>query len=155
MFDVRLRRLARIGMLLVLAVSMFPVMIGYANVPTVMSMEIETRGEDNFLILEVTHSSPTATHFVGTAEVEVGDESVIHLDLVPQTAGTFTIEVELESMAESIRARVSCTTHGWSSWRALSTDGQDRGGGIPGFPVEAVAAGIIAAGVLLRRALKR
>ncbi len=155
MFDVRLRSLARIGMLLVLAASMFPVMIGYANVPTVMIMEIETRGEDNFLILEVTHSSPTATHFVGTAEVEVGDESVIHLDLVPQTAGTFTIEVELESVAESIRARVSCTTHGWSSWRALSTDGQDRGGGIPGFPVEAVAAGIIAAGVLLRRALKR
>ncbi len=134
---------------------MLPVMIGYANVPTVMSMEIETRGEDTFLIMEVTHSSPTSTHFVGTAEVEVGDESVIHLDLVPQTAGTFTIEVELESVAESIRARVSCTTHGWSSWRRLSTEDNGRGGGIPGFPVEAVAAGILAAGLMLRRALKR
>ena len=151
----RLRSLARIGMLLVLAASMLPVMIGYANVPTVLSMEIETRGEDQFLIMEVTHSSPTATHFVGTAEVEVGDESVIHLDLVPQTSGTFTIEVELKSMAESIRARVSCTTHGWSSWRRLSTDGQGRGGGIPGFPVEAVASGILVASLLLRRALKR
>jgi desulfoferrodoxin (superoxide reductase-like protein) len=140
-------------MLLVLAVSMFPVMIGYANVPTVMSMEIETRGDDSFLIMEISHSSPTSTHFVGTAEVEVGDESVIHLDLVAQTAGTFTIEVELESVADSIRARVSCTTHGWSSWRRLSTDGQ--GGGIPGFPVEAVAAGILATGLMLRRALKR
>ncbi len=151
----RLRSLARIGMLLVLAVSMFPVMIGYANVPTVMSMELETRGENTFLIMEVSHSSPTATHFVSTAEVEVGDESIILLDLVPQTSGTFTIEVELESVAESIRARVSCTTHGWSSWRKLSTDGQGQGGGIPGFPVEAVAAGILAAGLMLRRALKR
>ena len=151
----RLKSLARIGMLLVLAASMFPVMIGYANVPTVMSMEIETRGEDTFLIMEVSHSSPTPTHFVGTAEVEVGADSVIHLDLVPQTSGTFTIEVELESVAESIRARVSCTTHGWSSWRRLSTDGQGQGGGIPGFPVEAIAAGILAAGLMLRRALKR
>ena len=151
----RLRSLARLGMLLILAVSMLPVMIGYANVPTVMSMEIETRGDDSFLIMEISHSSPTSTHFVGTAEVEVGDDSVIHLDLVPQTSGTFIIEVELESVAESIRARVSCTTHGWSSWRRLSTDGQGQGGGIPGFPVEAIAAGILTAGLMLRRALKR
>ena len=151
----RLRSLARLGMLLILAVSMLPVMIGYANVPTVMSMELETRGDDSFLIMEISHSSPTSTHFVGTAEVEVGDDSVIHLDLVPQTSGTFIIEVELESVAESIRARVSCTTHGWSSWRRLSTDGQGQGGGIPGFPVEAIAAGILTAGLMLRRALRR
>jgi desulfoferrodoxin (superoxide reductase-like protein) len=151
---VNLKNLARIGMLLVLAMSMFPVMIGYANVPTVLSMEIETRGEATFLIMEVAHSSPTSTHFVSTAEVEVGDESVIHLDLVPQTSGTFTIEVELETMAESIRARFSCTNHGWSSWRRLSTDDQDRGGGIPGFPVEAVVVGIAVAGLLLRRSLE-
>lgn len=151
----RLKRLARLGMLLVLASSMLPVIIGYANVPTVLSMEIETRGEAKFLIIEVAHSSPTPTHFVATAEVEIGDESVIHLDLIPQTSGTFTIEVELEAMAESIRARVDCTNHGWSSWKSLPTEDKDNGGGIPGFPVEAVAAGILAAGLLLRRTLKR
>jgi desulfoferrodoxin (superoxide reductase-like protein) len=151
----RLRSLARLGILLVLASSVVPVMIGYANVPTVLSMEIETRGEATFLIMEVTHSSPTSTHFVSTAEVEVGDESVIHLDLVPQTSGTFTIEVELETVAESIRARVSCTTHGWSSWRRLSTETDGRGGGIPGFPIAAVAAGLMTAGFLLRRARER
>ncbi len=147
----RLMSLARLGMLLVLAASMFPVMIGFANVPSVLRMEIETRGEATFLVMEVTHSSPTSTHFVATAEVEVGDETVIHLDLVPQTTGTFTIEVELESVAESIRARVTCTTHGWSSWRTLSTGDKDRGGGIPGFPIEAVAAALITARFLLRR----
>jgi desulfoferrodoxin (superoxide reductase-like protein) len=142
-------------MLLVLAVSMLPVMIGYANVPTVLRMEIETRGEDTVLVMEVAHSSPTSTHFVGTAEVEVGDESVIHLDLVPQTSGTFTIEVELETMAESIRARVSCTTHGWSSWRTLRTQDEDSsGGGIPGFPVEAIVAGLLASSFLFRRTRK-
>jgi hypothetical protein len=93
---------------------------------------------------------------VGTAEVEVGDESVIHLDLVPQTSGTFTIEVELESIAESIRVRVDCTTHGWSSWRKLTTAEEDSsGGGIPGFPVEAVTAGLVAVSFLLRRARER
>jgi desulfoferrodoxin (superoxide reductase-like protein) len=150
-----MKSLARLGLLLVLAVSILPVMIGYANVPTVLSMEIETRGEDTFLIMEVTHSSPTSTHFVGTAEVEVGDESVIHVDLVPQTSGTFTIDVELETVAESIRVRVSCTTHGWSSWRRLLIEAEGQGGGIPGFPVEALAAGIIAAGLLLRRTLEQ
>jgi desulfoferrodoxin (superoxide reductase-like protein) len=137
-------------MLLVIAMATVPVRIGYANVPTVLSMEIETRGEDTVLIIEVAHSSPTSTHFVGTAEVEVGDASLIHLDLVPQTSGTFTIEVELESLAESIRARVSCTTHGWSSWRRFTTEDQDRGGGIPGFPVEAIALGLLAFGYKLR-----
>ena len=146
----RLKSLTRVGMLLVIAISIVPIMIVYANVPTVLSMEIETRGEDTFLIIEVAHSSPTSTHFVGTAEVEVGDESVIHLDLVPQTSGTFTIEVELESLAESIRARVSCTTHGWSSWRRLIIEDQDRGGGIPGFPVEAIALGLLVFGYKLR-----
>ena len=146
----RLKSLTRVGMLLVIAISIVPIMIVYANVPTVLSMEIETRGEDTFLIIEVAHSSPTSTHFVGTAEVEVGDESVIHLDLVPQTSGTFTIDVELESLAESIRARVSCTTHGWSSWRRLITEDQDRGGGIPGFPVEAIALGLLVFGYKLR-----
>lgn len=147
----RLKRLARLGMLLVLASSMLPVIIGYANVPTVLSMEIETRGEAKFLIIEVAHSSPTPTHFVATAEVEIGDESVIHLDLVPQTSGTFTIEVELEAMAESIKARVYCTNHGWSSWKSLPTEDKDNGGGIPGFPIEAVAAALITARFLLRR----
>jgi desulfoferrodoxin (superoxide reductase-like protein) len=145
-----------LGLLLVLTNSMLPIIIGYANVPTVLSMEIETRGEDIFLIMEVTHSSPTSTHFVSTAEVEVGEESVIHLDLVPQTAGTFTIEVELETTPENIRARVDCTTHGWSSWRTLKTKEEDSsGGGIPGFPVEAVAAGLLAVSFLLRRVRER
>jgi desulfoferrodoxin (superoxide reductase-like protein) len=139
-------------MLLLLAATMLPIMIGYANVPNVLSMEIETRGEAIFLIMEVTHSSPTSTHFVATAEVEVGDESIIHLDLVPQTSRTFTIEVELETMAESIRARVDCTNHGWSSWKILSTEEQDSGGGIPGFPIEAAAVGLMVASFLLRRA---
>ena len=80
-FEVRLKGFSRLGMLLVLAVSVLPVMMGYANAPTVLKMEIETRGEANFLIIHITHSSPTSTHFVGTAEVEVGDKSVIHLDL--------------------------------------------------------------------------
>jgi len=142
-------------MLLVLAISMFPIMIGYANVPSVLSMEIDTRGEATFLIMEVTHSSPTSTHFVATSEVEVGDDSVIHLDLVLQTSATFTIEVELEAMAESIRARVSCTNHGWSSWKALSTEDEDTGGGIPGFPLEAAAIGLMAASFLLRRSRER
>ena len=147
----RLKSLTRLILLLVLAMSMLPVMIGYANVPTVLSMEIETRGEDTFLIVEVTHSSPTSTHFVGTAEVEVGDESVIHLDLVPQTSGTFTIEVELESMAEVIRARVDCTSHGWSSWRSLSIDDKKGGGGISGFPYLSIVLGLVIAGLLYDR----
>ena len=138
-------------MLLVLAVSILPVTIGYANVPTVLSMEIETRGEDTILVMEVTHSNPTPTHFVGTAEVEVGEESVIHLDLVPQTSGTFTIEVELESMAEVIRARVDCTTHGWSSWRSLSIDDKKGGGGISGFPYLSIVLGLVIAGLLYDR----
>jgi desulfoferrodoxin (superoxide reductase-like protein) len=143
-------------MLLILAVSMIPVMISYANVPTVLSTEIETRGEDTILVIEVTHSNPTSTHFVGTAEIEVGDESVIHLDLVPQTSGAFTIEVKLETMVESTRARVSCTTHGWSPWKSLTTDDKKNGGGgIPGFPIAAVAVGLITVSLLLRRASER
>ena len=142
-------------MLFVLASSMVPVIFVYANVPTVLSLEIETRGEATFLLLEVSHSNPTSTHFVSTAEIEVGDETVIHLDLISQTENTFTIEVELESKADRVRARFSCTTHGWSSWRAFSADSNGRGGGIPGFSIGTVTAGIFAVGLLLWRARQR
>ena len=142
-------------MLFILASSMVPVIFIYANVPTLLSLELETRGEATFLLLEVSHSNPTSTHFVSTAEIEVGDKSVIHLDLVSQTEKTFTIEVELESKTEGIRARVSCTNHGWSSWRAFSEDSNGKGGGIPGFSIGAVTAGIFAVGLLLWHSRKR
>jgi hypothetical protein len=104
--------------------------------------------------MEVTHSSPTSTHYVSTVEVEVG-EDVIRLSFAPQTQSTFTFEVELESIPKTIRARVDCTTHGWSSWKKLTTDTEEgKGGGIPGFPSISTALGLIM-GLLIIKLLFR
>jgi hypothetical protein len=144
----------RLGMLMVILVSLLPVIISYANVPSMLNIKIEISGDSTILLLEVAHSNPTSTHFVNVVEVELGDEE-LSLTLEPQTSGSFTVEVEVDSIPETLRARSKCTTHGWSQWRRFTTDTENGGGGgIPGFPIESIVLGLITALIVYRYALK-
>jgi len=135
-------------------VSLLPVIISYANVPSMLNIKIEISGDSTILLLEVAHSNPTSIHFVNVVEVEIGDE-LSSLTLEPQTSGTFTVEVETDSIPETLRARAKCTTHGWSQWRRFTT-GTDNGSGsgIPGFPMESILLGLITALIAYHYALK-
>ena len=141
-------------MLMVILVSLLPVIISYANVPSMLNIKIEISGYSTILILEVAYSNPTSTHFVNVDEVDFSDEE-FSLTLEPQTSGTFTVEFEVDSTPETLRARAKCTTHGWSQWRRFTiTTENGGGGGIPGFPIESIVLGLITALIVYRYALK-
>ncbi len=143
------KRVSRLGLMAFLVLSLIPTLIVYADVPTVVELEVETRGEDTVLLIRVRHSSPSQTHYVDEIEVEV-DGEVEKIERDSQSATTFTVEHTVDSEAADIRARAHCTNHGWSRWKSLETEEPtEDGGGIPGFPVEATAIGLTIGVVLL------
>jgi hypothetical protein len=142
-------RFSRLGLMVFLVLSLIPTLIVYADVPTVVELELETRGEDTVLVIRVRHSSPSQTHYVDEIEVEV-DGKVEKIERDSQSATTFTVEHTVDSEAADIRVRAHCTNHGWSRWKSLETgEPTADGGGILGFPVEATAIGLAIGAVLL------
>jgi hypothetical protein len=142
-------RFSRLGLMAFLVLSLLPTLIVYADVPTVVELELETRGEDTVLVIRVRHSSPSQTHYVDEIEVEV-DGKVGKIERDSQSATTFTVEHTVDSEAADIRVRAHCTNHGWSRWKSLETgEPTEDGGGIPGFPIEATTIGLAMGAVLL------
>jgi len=141
-------RFSRLGLMVFLVLSLIQTLIVYADVPTVVELVLETRGEDTVLVIRVRHSSPSQTHYVYEIEVEV-DGKVEKIERDSQSDTTFTVEHAVDSKAADIRARAHCTNHGWSRWKGLTEEPSGGGGGIPGFPVEATAIGLAIGAVLL------
>ena len=149
MVQMNMRNSSLLGILALLAFSLFPTMAVNANIPTVIELQLETRGEETVLVIQARHSSPSQTHYVDEIEVEA-DGKVEKIELDPQSETTFTVEHTVDPKAVDIRARAHCTPHGWSQWKSLQTEEPtEDGGGISGFPVEATAIGLAIGAVLL------
>jgi desulfoferrodoxin (superoxide reductase-like protein) len=143
------KRVSTLVLMIFLVLSLITTLIVYADVPTIVELEVETRGQDTVLVIRVRHSSPSQTHYVDEIEVEV-DGKVEKKERDSQSATTFTVEYTVDSKAADIRIRAHCTNHGWSQWKSLQTgEPTEDGGGIPGFPVESTAIGLAIGAVLL------
>ncbi len=141
--------ISRLGLMTFLILCLAPTLFVYADVPTVVELEIETRGQETVLVIQVRHSSPSQTHYVDEVEVEV-DGKVEKVELAPQSSTTFTVEHEVDSQTAEIRVRAHCTNHGWSRWKSLETEEATAGGGgIPGFPYESIVVGLAMSAVTL------
>jgi desulfoferrodoxin (superoxide reductase-like protein) len=132
-----------LGLLLVLS-WLTPLAVICANVPTVVSLEEARRGDDDVLIIEVSHSSPSSSHYIDSVEVEIGEEVFTIEDLGEQSGTVFTVEHVVESSDTDIRARAHCNLHGWSQWTQLGEETTDQGGGIPGFSYAPMLIGLTA-----------
>jgi desulfoferrodoxin (superoxide reductase-like protein) len=132
-----------LGVLLVLSF-LAPSAVIYANVPTVLSLEEVRRGNDDVLVIEVSHSSPSSTHYIDSVEVEVGEQIYTIEDLGEQSSTVITVEHVLESPGAAVRVRAHCNLHGWSQWTQLGEEPADEGGGIPGFGDVAILIGLTA-----------
>ena len=129
-----------------------PLSFVYGNVPSVLEVEATADGDDTVLGIEISHSSPSSGHYVDSVEVRVDDGDAVAFDQDPQSSTRFSVEIVLEDASPmKVEVRVHCTSHGWSAWKVLGLgDGEpdESGGGIPGFPVEALFLGL-AVGLLL------
>lgn len=91
-----------------------------ANIPTVLNIEATKEGADTALSIEISHSSPSSTHYVDMIEVEVNERLDRVSNLEPQTTTTFTYEHNVGTVEyETIRVRAHCTDHGWSPWATM------------------------------------
>ena len=130
-----------LGVLLLLSF-LAPSTVTRANVPTVLSLEVVERGDDEVLVIEVSHSSPSSVHYIDSVVVEAGDQVYTIDDPGGQSTTVFTVEHILESPGEAVRVRAHCNTHGWSQWTQLGEEPDDAGGGIPGFGYAAALIGL-------------
>lgn len=144
-------------MSLVLLGLTLPLSFVYGNVPSVLEVEATADGDDMVLGLEVSHSSPSSGHYVDSVVVRVDDGDEVVYDQDPQSSTRFSVEIVLEDASPTkVEVRVHCTSHGWSAWRVLGLgeEPEEKGGGIPGFPVESVVLGL-AVGLLLLWATRK
>jgi hypothetical protein len=128
-----------------------PLSFVHGNVPRVLEVEATADGDDTVLGIEISHSSPSSGHYVDS-EVRVDDGDEVAYDQDPQSSTRFSVEIVLEDASPTkVEVRVHCTNHGWSVWKVLGLGDEEpdeSGGGIPGFPVEAIVLGL-AVGLLL------
>ena len=110
-----------------------------ADVPSVLSIEPWTIGNESFLNITVTHSSPTSSHYVNVVEVDING-SIQTVPLTPQSTTTFVVQYELAGVTDelTVQARAHCNLHGWSGWSG-STQGD---GNLPLPPIIAVVAAV-------------
>ena len=91
-----------------------------ANIPTVLNIEAAKDEADTVLSVEISHSSPSSTHYVDVIEVEINERLDRIPDLEPQTSTIFTYEHNIGTVEyETIRVRAHCTDHGWSPWATM------------------------------------
>lgn len=119
--------------------SLLSVTIVRADVPSVLQIDVV----DGKIIAEIRHSSPSSSHYVETVEVRI-DDNVYKINLDPQSEVVFEVEVLLDDVDLTyFEVRAKCISHGWSNWASYGVEEPtDDAGGIPGFPVLSVLAGV-------------
>lgn len=118
---------------------MLSVTIVRADVPSVLQINVV---EDKIMV-EIRHSSPSSSHYVETVEVRI-DGEVYEIELDPQTETVFEVEIMLDDVDLTyFEVRAKCISHGWSNWSSYGVEeSSDNPGGIPGFPLLSVLAGV-------------
>lgn len=122
-----------------LLASLLSVTIVRADVPSVLQINVV----DGKIIAEIRHASPSSSHYVETVEVRI-DDNVYKINLDPQSEVVFEVEVLLDDVDLTyFEVRAKCISHGWSSWASYGVEEPtDDAGGIPGFPVLSILAGV-------------
>ncbi len=106
-----------LSIVILFMISVSSATIVLADVPDVQNIEAVKKDSNTDLEIEVRHGSPSNSHFIDVIEVEVNERLDRIDNLDPQTSTIFTYTHDIgNTQYESIRVRVHCNLHGWSSW---------------------------------------
>ena len=116
-----------------------------ANVPTVLQVVNISQDSEGRIRLEITHSNPSAGHYVDMVEVQIA-EATKQFDLQPQSSDPFTVDLDLGELQGSpdVKARAHCNLHGWSDWSQTIA--------VPEFPAVAIVGSTLLLAMLVFRA---
>jgi desulfoferrodoxin (superoxide reductase-like protein) len=132
--------------LLILLTLTIPAATVHANIPTVLSITRRTDSGNTLIDVVVNHSDPTTNHYISQINLDLDGTTQNFKDLPKPTTTQYTFTLNIGSAnPKTIKAQAVCNLHGPSSWYTEGAAVTTSGGGIPGYPLEAVAAGILTA----------
>lgn len=118
----------------------------HANVPTVLSITRRTVNRSNLVDVVVNHSDPTTNHYIIQISIDLDGTTQTFTNLPRPTTTQYTFTLNIGSMSpKTIKAQAVCNLHGPSPWYIEGAAVTAPSSGIPGYSVEAVAAGILVA----------
>jgi desulfoferrodoxin (superoxide reductase-like protein) len=138
-------KLAVLALLLTLLV--FPIVIVYANVPTIISITRRTDSSNTLIDVKVSHADPTAAHYISQITLDLDGATKTFTDITKATTTevTYTLNIGATN-PKTIKAQATCIIHGPSAWYAEGGTTGSTGGnsyGVPAYPIEAIIMGII------------
>lgn len=131
------------------------IMVGvvYGNIPSILEGNTSKENGHTILVIRINHATPSATHYVNMIEIDVNGDVKQVTGLKPQTSEEFEYRADLGEISGTpvIKVRAHCIIHGWGSWYEVAGGG-GGGSAIPGFPLEAMAVGVLGAlGILVQK----
>jgi desulfoferrodoxin (superoxide reductase-like protein) len=136
--------------LIILFTLTIPTVTVYADVPTVLSITRRTVSSNTIIDVTVRHAGPSVNHYVNQVSLDLDGTIKVFADLPKPTEvqTTFTLNIG-SATPNTISAQAVCNIHGPSPWFKEGTATTSPSGGIPGYPLEAIAAGIFIATTLV------
>ena len=119
----------------------------YATIPSISEVSSQENG-DIVLVVKGSHSSPSSSHYVDEAQVDV-DGNVQAFNLT-ESSTSYSLNLTLNiSQYSTIKVRTHCNLHGWSAWSTLTAEETpDEDTGIPGYPTISIVLGLILGSLL-------
>ena len=140
-------RCLNVLMLIMLVFQTFSVV--YADVPAVLEIRVEKKGDDTVLYIDVRHRSPSSSHYVDVIEIELDDKLEKLDSLEEQKSDKFTESIVIGPGVKDIQVRAHCNIHGWSSWVYEEKEESLGSQNISGLQYLVVLVGIILSMLLL------
>jgi desulfoferrodoxin (superoxide reductase-like protein) len=133
-------------MLLVILTLTIPAATVRADIPSVLSITRRTDSGNTYIDVLVRHADPTANHYILQINLDLDGTTQTFKDLPKATTTQYTFTLNIGSAnPKTIKAQAVCNLHGPGSWYTEGAAVTTSSGGIPAYPIEAVAAGILIA----------
>jgi len=133
-----------------LIILFLPVVKVSANIPSVLSITRRTEGSNTLVDVKVSHQDPSTTHYIAKINLDLDGTIKTYQNLTKATVveATYTLNIGAAN-PKTIKAQAVCIVHGpgiYFTEVTTSTPGPvSSGGGIPAFPFESLAVGLIIA----------
>lgn len=130
----------------VMFLSVLPVFVVRANVPSVLSVTRRTESGNLIVDVKVNHSQPSETHYISVINLDVDGTMRSFTELPKATLVEATYSLNLgQTSPKAIKAQATCNIHGPGTYLDEASVGNTTPGGIPGYPTEATIFGIVIA----------
>ncbi len=142
-----LRMSTKISLLILITLTLtIPATTVRADIPSVLSITRRTDSGNTLIDVLVRHADPTTNHYIMQINLDLDGTIQTFKDLPKATTTQYTFTLNIGSAnPKTIKAQAVCNLHGPGSYYTEGAAVTTTSGGVPGYPTEAVGAGILLA----------